>query len=175
MDWIELHWLKGLRDFSFYLSQSLAAKMCHKHFCMCYSTPSYPLWFFCCLKCWILPKDWVTLHSFLPCFFSVPSSNWVLLQKWLNFLFSIFQESLKPDLLISNLNRTNSSSGDLNRVSYNDLCFPKISNYGSMKKKKHNVGVECRLNDSTKINGWRCKKIPTKIDAKALLSQKPTN
>ena len=33
-------------------------------------------------------------------------------------------------------------------VSYNDLCFPKTSNYGSMKKKKiqrTNVGVECRL------------------------------
>ena len=64
----------------------------------------------------------------------------------------LFQESLKPDLLISNLNRTNSSSGDLNnRVSYNDLCFPKISNYGSMKKKKHcNVGVECKLGPASK-------------------------
>merc|ERR1711992_464400 len=52
--------------------------------------------------------------------------------------FNDSKESLKPDLLISNLNRTNSSSGDLNnRVSYNDLCFPKISNYGSMKKKKN--------------------------------------
>ena len=51
------------------------------------------------------------------------------------------QESLRPDLVNSNLNRTNSSSGDLNttqqlqRISYNDLCFPKTSNYGSMKKK----------------------------------------
>merc|ERR1712025_145218 len=60
-------------------------------------------------------------------------------------------ESLKPDLLISNLNRTNSSSGDLNRVSYNDLCFPKISNYGSMKKKKHNVGVS--TDNTMKMNG----------------------
>ena len=81
------------------------------------------------------------------------------------------QESLRPDLISSNLNRTHSSSGELNqsglawplparqvaaaaataaaagpfgrqRVSYNDLCFPKTSNYGSMKKKKHhNVGV----------------------------------
>ncbi len=31
-------------------------------------------------------------------------------------------------------------------VSYQDLCFPKTSNYGSMKKKKsHSVGVECRM------------------------------
>jgi len=66
--------------------------------------------------------------------------------------FNDSKESLKPDLLISNLNRTNSSSGDLNnRVSYNDLCFPKISNYGSMKKKKHcNVGVECKLGPASK-------------------------
>jgi hypothetical protein len=69
----------------------------------------------------------------------------------------LFQESLRPDLISdnSNLNRTHSSSGELNganggwvqRVSYNDLCFPKTSNYGSMKKKKqHSVGVDCRLN-----------------------------
>ena len=76
----------------------------------------------------------------------------------------IFQESLRPDLINSNLNRTHSSSGELNqsgtawpvpaavgnfgrqRVSYNDLCFPKTSNYGSMKKKKHhNVGVSAAL------------------------------
>ena len=77
--------------------------------------------------------------------------------------FPSLQESLRPDLISSNLNRTHSSSGELNqsglawplparqvtespfgrqRVSYNDLCFPKTSNYGSMKKKKHqNVGV----------------------------------
>ncbi len=37
------------------------------------------------------------------------------------------------------------ADGDV-RVSYNDLCFPKTSNYGSMKKKKlHSVGVDCRL------------------------------
>ena len=49
----------------------------------------------------------------------------------------LLQESLRPDLISTNLNRTNSSSGDLNvnRISYNDLCFPKTSNYGSMKKK----------------------------------------
>jgi len=52
-------------------------------------------------------------------------------------VFNDSKESLRPDLISSNLNRTNSSSGDLNvqRVSYNDLCFPKTSNYGSMKKK----------------------------------------
>ena len=48
-------------------------------------------------------------------------------------------------MINSNLNRTISVSGELNtsrqlqcqsRISYNDLCFPKTSNYGSMKKKK---------------------------------------
>ena len=73
-------------------------------------------------------------------------SSCVLEFVYSKFVLVFLQESLKPDLLISNLNRTNSSSGDLNRVSYNDLCFPKISNYGSMKKKKHcHVGVECKL------------------------------
>merc|ERR1712025_689348 len=52
-------------------------------------------------------------------------------------VFNDSKESLRPDLVSSNLNRTNSSSGDLNvqRISYNDPCFPKTSNYGSMKKK----------------------------------------
>eukprot|EP00095_Tigriopus_kingsejongensis_P003892 maker-scaffold597_size128559-snap-gene-0.8 protein:Tk03892 transcript:maker-scaffold597_size128559-snap-gene-0.8-mRNA-1 annotation:"hypothetical protein DAPPUDRAFT_54063" len=72
-------------------------------------------------------------------------------------LFNDSKESLRPDINTTNLNRTQSSSGDLNtssggpqpagRISYNDLCFPKTSNYGSMKKKKHHhVGVDCRLN-----------------------------
>ncbi|TRY72566.1 hypothetical protein TCAL_06514 [Tigriopus californicus] len=77
-------------------------------------------------------------------------------------LFNDSKESLRADMMnITNLNRTQSSSGDLNtsnathpgRISYNDLCFPKTSNYGSMKKKKHHynattqhVGVDCRLN-----------------------------
>lgn len=65
-----------------------------------------------------------------------------------NILLLLLQESLRPDLVdSSNLNRTASSSGELNqKISYNDLCFPKTSNYGSMKKKKqHSVGVDCRL------------------------------
>jgi len=48
------------------------------------------------------------------------------------------KESLRPDLVnnSSNLNRTNSSEEvQQQRISYNDLCFPKTSNYGSMKKK----------------------------------------
>jgi len=63
---------------------------------------------------------------------------------------------VSPNSASTNLNRTNSSSGDLAMaaagVSYQDLCFPKTSNYGSMKKKKNralvttqHVGVECRL------------------------------
>ncbi|XP_040581956.1 irregular chiasm C-roughest protein isoform X1 [Lepeophtheirus salmonis] len=55
-------------------------------------------------------------------------------------IFNDSKESLRPDLVShsTNLNRTDSSSGELHnisRVSYNDLCFPKTSNYGSMKKK----------------------------------------
>merc|ERR1719273_2801070 len=47
-------------------------------------------------------------------------------------------------------------SGGIRNTSYNELCFPKTSNYGSMRKKKkmrqdshlqtNNVGVDCRLN-----------------------------
>ena len=43
--------------------------------------------------------------------------------------------------------------GGIKNTSYNELCFPKTSNYGSMRKKKkkqqsqtNNVGVDCRLN-----------------------------
>ena len=46
--------------------------------------------------------------------------------------------------------RANQHNNNVRNVSYNDLCFPKTSNYGSMKKKKKqrsaNVGVDCRLN-----------------------------
>ena len=48
------------------------------------------------------------------------------------------------------------SNGGIRNTSYNELCFPKTSNYGSMRKKKkmrqdshlqtNNVGVDCRLN-----------------------------
>merc|ERR1719510_6599 len=52
-------------------------------------------------------------------------------------VFNDSKESLRPDLVnSSNLNRTNSSEEvQQQRISYNDLCFPKTSNYGSMKKK----------------------------------------
>ena len=50
----------------------------------------------------------------------------------------------------------NSVGGGIRNTSYNELCFPKTSNYGSMRKKKkmrqdshlqtNNVGVDCRLN-----------------------------
>lgn len=61
--------------------------------------------------------------------------SWQVYVVFIVMILFLLQESLRPDLINSNLNRTNSSSGDLNRVSYNDLCFPKTSNYGSMKKK----------------------------------------
>jgi len=65
-------------------------------------------------------------------------------------LFNDSKEQLRPDLLPTNLNRTNSSSGEIHvakKVTYNELCFPKSSNYGSMKKKKQrSQGVDCRLN-----------------------------
>ena len=65
---------------------------------------------------------------------------------------------LKPDLLASasasptSLDRSCSSTGDelnvsVRQTSFNELAFPKSSNYGSTKKAKNkkNVGVECRM------------------------------
>merc|ERR1719219_2368431 len=69
-------------------------------------------------------------------------------------VFNDSKESLRPDLVSSNLNRTNSSSGDLNvnRISYNDLCFPKTSNYGSMKKKsRHQQYIVQQLRNQKQI------------------------
>ena len=65
--------------------------------------------------------------------------------------------SPSPSGLLVNQSQASNSSSERNahnnnarNVSYNDLCFPKTSNYGSMKKKKKmrsaNVGVDCRLN-----------------------------
>ena len=127
--------------------------MCHKHFCMCHFKPSYTplicLFFVAKVLNFALRLSYPIFAALIFALLSIQFDS--------IFVSSIFQESLKPDLLISNLNRTNSSSGDLNRVSYNDLCFPKISNYGSMKKKKHNVGVS--TDNTMKMNGWksRCK------------------
>ena len=111
---------------------------------------------------------------------------------WLNFSpLSRLQESLRPDLVNSNLNRTHSSSGELNGnvvrqcgqqqpspasgqswqttassgqqqqqqqlpavpagVSYNDLCFPKTSNYGSMKKKRNKDNVPIANKQPTRL------------------------
>ena len=52
-------------------------------------------------------------------------------------------------------NQHHVKNGGIRNTSYNELCFPKTSNYGSMRKKKksreeqsqtNNVGVDCRLN-----------------------------
>ena len=70
-----------------------------------------------------------------------------------------------PSNLLVNQSQTSNSSCDsqnrknlrvksgIRNTSYNELCFPKTSNYGSMRKKKkkqhsqtNNVGVDCRLN-----------------------------
>merc|ERR1719273_2432301 len=66
-------------------------------------------------------------------------------------LFNDSHERLRPDLLSA----TNSRSGSPNqgfdsKATYNELCFPKASNCGSMKRKKQrNQGVECQLNINT--------------------------
>jgi len=66
-------------------------------------------------------------------------------------LFNDSHERLRPDLLSA----TNSRSGSPNqgfdsKATYNELCFPKASNCGSMKRKKQrNQGVECQLSINT--------------------------
>ena len=60
----------------------------------------------------------------------------------------LFQECLKPGLGLSTSptpsNLTDASSGQGSRVSYNDLCFPKTANYGSMRKSGR-CDLEARL------------------------------
>ena len=65
-------------------------------------------------------------------------------------IFNDSKEKLRPDLL-PNLSRSGSPNmPNLPTTSYNDLCFPKASNCGSMKRKKQrNQGVECQINSNT--------------------------
>ena len=81
---------------------------------------------------------------------------------------SVAHSPSPSNLLVNQSQASNSSSDSATRaanrqnnnvnrnVSYNDLCFPKTSNYGSMKKKKKqrsaNVGVDCRLNYAVPSN-----------------------
>ena len=68
-------------------------------------------------------------------------------------LFNDSKERLRPDLLPSRSGSPNQPldgrpiNNDL-RPTYNDLCFPKSSNCGSMKRKR-NQGVDCQLSSST--------------------------
>ena len=69
-------------------------------------------------------------------------------------LFNDSHEKLRPDLLSATTSRSGSPSQgqclDAKTATYNDLCFPKSSNCGSMKRKKQrNQGVECQLNINT--------------------------
>ena len=67
-------------------------------------------------------------------------------------LFNDSHEKLRPDLLSATTSRSGSPSQgfDGKAATYNDLCFPKASNCGSMKRKKQrNQGVECQLNINT--------------------------
>ena len=68
-------------------------------------------------------------------------------------LFNDSHEKLRPDLLSATTSRSGSPSQagfDGKAATYNDLCFPKASNCGSMKRKKQrNQGVECTLNTNT--------------------------
>ena len=66
-------------------------------------------------------------------------------------LFNDSHEKLRPDLLSAATSRSGSpNQGFDSKATYNDLCFPKASNCGSMKRKKQrNQGVECQLNINT--------------------------
>ena len=68
-------------------------------------------------------------------------------------LFNDSHEKLRPDLLSATTSRSGSPSQggfDGKTATYNELCFPKASNCGSMKRKKQrNQGVECQLNINT--------------------------
>ena len=73
-----------------------------------------------------------------------------------------YSHAPSPSNLLVNQSQTSNSSCEIDQnkknhvksnTSYNELCFPKTSNYGSMRKKKkqrqqqtNNVGVDCRLN-----------------------------
>ena len=78
-------------------------------------------------------------------------------KKKMNFpehLFNDSHEKLRPDLLSATTSRSGSPSqagfDGGKAATYNDLCFPKASNCGSMKRKKQrNQGVECTLNTNT--------------------------
>ena len=66
-------------------------------------------------------------------------------------LFNDSHEKLRPDLLSATTSRSGSPNQPFDsKATYNDLCFPKASNCGSMKRKKQrNQGVECQLNINT--------------------------
>ena len=67
-------------------------------------------------------------------------------------LFNDSHERLRPDLLSATNSRSGSPSqpGEGRATAYNDLCFPKAANCGSMKRKKQrNQGVECQLATNT--------------------------
>merc|ERR1711994_990750 len=62
-------------------------------------------------------------------------------------LFNDSAERLRPDLLSATTSRSESPNQP---NTYNELCFPKASNCGSMKRKKQrDQGVECQLATNT--------------------------
>jgi hypothetical protein len=64
-------------------------------------------------------------------------------------IFNDSAERLRPDLLSATTSRSGSPSQP-GPNTYNELCFPKASNCGSMKRKKQrDQGVECQLANST--------------------------
>ena len=76
--------------------------------------------------------------------------------------FFFFQECIKPPSLHSptpsNLtDRPPSSTRAPSQVSYNDLCFPKTSNYGSMRKRADVILQQnwiCLRTLSTNFTNW---------------------
>ena len=55
--------------------------------------------------------------------------------------FNVTQQFYKP----ASFNELNPSPTSNKQTSFSELAFPKSSNYGSTRKKRTNVGVECRL------------------------------
>ena len=53
---------------------------------------------------------------------------------WKSETVVVFQECIKPPALHSPSPSSDRPPSHLSQVSYNDLCFPKTSNYGSMRK-----------------------------------------
>ena len=65
-------------------------------------------------------------------------------------IFNDSKDRLRPDLLPALSRGGSPAPAPIHPTTYNDLCFPKSSNCGSMKRKKQrNQGVDCQINTNT--------------------------